>query len=95
MVPLKAVHSTLVGHAAKEHKNQEPKRIAKSRERRKKKMQTIEKPIAPVERLERSNRYLIIGLVVAVLLAAGLGAWLIVDNTRTSIERDIMALLDD
>ncbi len=76
-------------------KAQEPKRIAKSRERRKKKMQTIEKPVAPVEKLARNNRYLIIGLVVAVLLAAGFGAWLIVDNTRTGIEADIVALLDD
>lgn len=58
-------------------------------------MQTLEKPVAPLEKLERSNRYLIIGLVVAVLLAAGLGAWMIVDNTRTGIERDIIALLDD
>ena len=77
------------------HQNQKPERIAKSRERRKQKMRTMEKPIAPVERLERSNRYLIIGLVLALLLAAGFGAWLIVDNSRTAVERDIIALLDD
>lgn len=76
-------------------RNQEPKRIAKSRARRKKKMQTLEKPVAPVEKLARNNRYLIVGLVVAVLLAAGFGAWLIVDNTRPAIEKDIMSLLDD
>ena len=58
-------------------------------------MQTVERPVAPVEKLERSNRYLIIGLVVAVLLAAGFGAWLIVDNARTGIEADIIALLDE
>lgn len=58
-------------------------------------MKTIEKPIAPVEKLERNNRFLIVGLVVAVLLAAGFGAWLIVDNTRTGVEADIVALLDD
>jgi hypothetical protein len=91
--------AVLAGAAAvglKHHrKNQEPKRIAKTRERRKKKMQTTEKPVAPVEKLARNNRFLIIGLVVAVLLAAGFGAWLIVDNTRTGIEADIVALLDD
>ncbi len=76
-------------------KAQEPVRIAKTRERRKKKMRTIERPVAPVEKLERSNRYLIIGLVVAVLLAAGFGAWLIVDAVGTSTERQITALLDD
>jgi hypothetical protein len=74
---------------------QEPERIAKSRERRKQKMRTMEKPVAPIEKLERNNRYLIIGLVMAVLLAAGLGAWLIVDNAKTGIERDIEALLDE
>jgi hypothetical protein len=91
--------AVLAGAAAvglkQRRKTQEPKRIAKTRERRKKKMQTIERPVAPVEKLARNNRYLIIGLVVAVLLAAGFGAWLIVDNTRTNIEADIVALLDD
>ena len=91
--------AVLAGAAAvglKHHrKAQKPIRIAKTRERRKKKMRTMEKPVAPVEKLERNNRYLIIGLVVAVLLAAGFGAWLIVDNTRTGIEADIVALLDD
>ncbi len=76
-------------------KTQEPIRIAKTRERRKKKMRTMEKPVAPVEKLERNNRYLIIGLVVAVLLAAGFGAWLIVDAIGTSTERQITALIDD
>ena len=76
-------------------KAQEPIRIAKTRERRKQKMRTIERPVAPVEKLERSNRYLIIGLVVALLLAAGFGAWLIIDAVGTSTERQITALLDD
>ena len=58
-------------------------------------MRTIERPVAPVEKLERSNRYLIIGLVVALLLAAGFGAWLIIDAVGTSTERQITALLDD
>ena len=91
--------AVLAGAAAvglKQHrKTQEPKRIAKRRERRKKKMRTMEKPVAPVEKLARNNRYLIVGLVVAVLLAAGFGAWLIVDNAKTGIERDIEALLDE
>jgi len=77
------------------YKAQEPERRERTRERRKQKMRTMEKPVAPVEKLERNNRYLIVGLVVAVLLAAGFGAWLIVDNTRTATERDIIALLDD
>lgn len=58
-------------------------------------MRTMEKPVAPVDKLERNNRYLIVGLVVAVLLAAGFGAWLIVDNARPAIENDIIALIDD
>ena len=57
-------------------------------------MQTMEKPVSPVQKLERSNRYLIIGLVVAALLAAGFGAWLIVDNTQSATERDIADLID-
>lgn len=91
--------AVLAGAAAvgvKHHrKNQVPKRNAKTRERRKKKMRTMEKPVAPVDKLERNNRYLIVGLVVAVLLAAGFGAWLIVDNARPAIENDIIALIDD
>ena len=91
--------AVLTGAAAvslrRRHHDKTPQRIAKTRERRKKKMQTVERPVAPVEKLERSNRYLIIGLVVAVLLAAGFGAWLIVDNARTGIEADIIALLDE
>ncbi len=70
-------------------------RAALARERRKKKMQTVEKPIAPFEKLERSNRYLIIGLVVMTLLAAGFGAWLVVDNLRMGVEGDIDQLLAD
>ena len=89
----------LTGAAAvglrRRHQDTKPQRIAKTRERRKKKMKTIEKPIAPVEKLERSNRYLIVGLVIAVLLAAGFGAWLLVENVRPAIERDIIALIDD
>ena len=57
-------------------------------------MQTIERPVAPVERLARNNRFLIIALVVAVLAAAGLGAWLIVDNAQTAVEREITALIN-
>jgi hypothetical protein len=91
--------AVLAGAAAvglKHHrKAQEPIRIAKTRERRKKKMRTMEKPVAPVEKLERNNRYLIIGLVVAVLLAAGFGAWLIVDGIGTSTERQITALIEE
>jgi hypothetical protein len=89
--------AVLLGAAAvglkRRYKSQEPQRLAKSRERRKKKMQTIERPVAPVEKLARNNRFLIIGLVVAILAAAGLGAWLIVDNTRTGLEADIAALV--
>lgn len=58
-------------------------------------MRTMEKPVAPVEKLERNNRYLIIGLVVAVLLAAGFGAWLLVDAIGSSTERQITSLLND
>ena len=68
--------AVLLGAAAvglkRRHEKQRPRRLAKTRERRKKKMQTIEKPIAPIEKLTRNNRFLIIGLVMAVLLAAGL-----------------------
>ena len=58
-------------------------------------MQTIERPVAPVEKLARNNRFLIIGLVVAVLLAAGFGAWLLVDAIGTSTDRQINNLIDD
>ena len=58
-------------------------------------MQTLEKPIAPIEKLERSNRYMIIALVVVTLLAAGLGAWLVVDHLRLGAEGEIDDLLSE
>ena len=90
---------TVLGSAAavglrRRYRANESQREARSREWRKRKMQTIEKPVSPVQKLERSNRYLIIGLVVAALLAAGFGAWLIIDNTQSATERDIAELLD-
>ena len=89
----------LLGAAAvglkRRHEKQEPQRIAKTRERRKRRMQIIERPVAPVEKLARNNRFLVIGLVVAVLLAAGFGAWLLVDAIGTSTERQINNLIDD
>ncbi len=69
--------------------------VVRKQQQREKKMQKLEQPSASVEQREHTSRYLIIGLVVALVLAAGLAAWLIVDNRQTVTERDINALLDD
>lgn len=67
----------------------------RSRERRKKMMQSLDKPVAPIERLERNNKRLIVALVALSLLAAGLGAWLITENFRFGAEGDIVNLIED
>ena len=61
-------------------------------------METLERqePEAQSEHLSKSNRVLIIALVVALLALAGLGAWILFDRViDTGIEADINALLDE
>lgn len=57
---------------------------------------TLERETSEVVHLKRSNRGLIIALVVALLALAGLGTWLLFDKViDTGVEADINALLDE
>ena len=61
-------------------------------------METLERqePEVHSEHLGKSNRGLIIALVIALLALAGLGAWILFDRViDTGIEADINALLDE
>jgi hypothetical protein len=53
-------------------------------------------PEVRIEHLRKSNRGLIIALVVTVLALAGLGGWVLFDKViDTGIEADVQALLDE
>ncbi|NNC41225.1 MAG: hypothetical protein HKN95_11075 [Acidimicrobiia bacterium] len=57
---------------------------------------TLERETPEVVHLRKSNRGLIIALVVALLALAGLGIWVLFDKVvDTGIEADINALLDE
>ncbi len=61
-------------------------------------MDTLERqtPEVRIEHLRKSNRGLIIALVVTVLALAGLGGWVLFDKVLdTGIEADVQALLDE
>ena len=68
------------------------------RKRKGSSMETLERqePEMQNEHLRKSNRGLIIALVVALLALAGLGAWILFDRViDTGIEADINAVLDE
>ncbi len=64
--------------------------------------EAIESPELELSRLREDNarlgstkRTLIAALVVVLITAAGVAAWLIIDNAGTTVERDIAALIDN
>ena len=61
-------------------------------------MDTLERqePEVQIDHLRKSNKGLIVALVVALIALAGLGIWLLFDRViDTGVEADINALLDE
>ena len=58
-------------------------------------MQTVERPVETSgEPLRKTNRYLVIALSFIVVLVAGFGAWLVIDE-YTGVDREIEVLVSD